>query len=265
MWEQWALEILFAFGRMFYNPLFYWVLLLIFITGTRRVKRERTHFVIKIDDHFSEITEMWLPSFIFGVLLSLFSLSIGFVFSYVVLFVLALATILLSIPGSLHLLSATYTLGITFLMLMLLPFLPIDFIDLSFIERLTNFQYVTIAFLIGIFLFIEALLIQRAKQQHTYPLVTLSKRGVWLGEQEIKRMAVIPFLVLIPKETSLVTLPLFPYFHIGDTAYQLVVFPLLIGFQYLSRTEPIETFRKRLANQKFLLAAIVLTLVFLSY
>lgn len=265
MWEQWALEIVYAFGRMFYNLLVYWAILLLLITGARRVKRERTNFGVKIYHRFSEITQTWHFSLLFGLLLSIISLLFGFVFSYEILIVIALVTIILSINGSLHLLSAAYTLGITFIVFMLLPLLPIDFIQLNFIERLANIQFVTIAFLVGFFLIVETLLIYFSKKHHTYPSLVLSERGVWLGEQQLKRMAIIPFFALIPASESILTLPFLPYFQLGDTTYHLTVIPFIVGTQLISRTEYMDAYKKQLAKQKLVLSIIVLSLAVSSY
>lgn len=40
--------------KLFLNPLFYWSFVLAYLVGRKRIKRERTQFVVKVFDLFSE-------------------------------------------------------------------------------------------------------------------------------------------------------------------------------------------------------------------
>src|SRR5699024_9277451 len=191
MMEQWGLQLLNGIGRMFLNPLLYWIILLLIISGTKRIYKERTNFGVKIFDYFNETKQTFLFALVAGVMISIAALLFGFVFTSEMLIVIAIVTILLSITGSFHLLSPAYTLGITFIIFMLLPLFPIESLPVvQSVGELANIQFVTLAVLIGVLLFVETLLIYRAKENHIYPSLTLSDRGVWLGKQQLKRMSV---------------------------------------------------------------------------
>lgn len=266
MIEQWGLQLLVALGRMFLNPLLYWVLFLLLLSGARRIKRDRINFGMKMYRYFNEIKQTLLITLIFGLFISAVALLFGFVFTFEMLMVLAIVTILLSITGSFHLLSPAYTLGITFLAFLLLPLLPWESITfMAPIEMLTKFQFVTFALLIGLLMVVEAMLVLRANPKHIYPTLTLGDRGAWLGEQQLKRLAIIPFVLFIPASEVTNFGPLLPYFELGNTTYYLAVVPFLVGVQITSRTEMMPTLKIAVGKQKLTLAIIVLMIAIGSY
>lgn len=266
MVEQWGLQLLHALGRMFLNPLLYWVILLLLIAGARRIKRERMYFGTKIFQTFNEIKQTFSFTILFGLLFSIISITFGFVFTIEMIIIVSVVTILLSVTGSFHLLSPVYTLGMTFFILMLLPLLP-ESLSESFMtfEILTKYQFVTIVLLLGLLLIVEGLLIIRAKENHIYPALKMGERGIWLGEQQLKRLALIPFVLLIPTNGTTNIGPLLPYFDIGDTTYYMAFIPFIIGTQLTSRSELLLTGKQSIGKQKLWLATIVLLIAIASY
>src|SRR5699024_12130805 len=59
--ELWLIEIVKAIVKLFFNPLFYWFFIYVFILGVIRIKQERYFFGIKIfnlfrsEEHTSEL------------------------------------------------------------------------------------------------------------------------------------------------------------------------------------------------------------------
>lgn len=267
MLEQWGLQLLYAFGRMFLNPLLYWVLILLFIAGARRLKRERKDFGVKIFDYFNEIEGSYWLAFLSGLLISSLAMLVGFEVTVEVVAVLTLVTILLSITGSFQFLSPAYTLGFTFLICLLLPLLPLESITtlVQVGEPLSTQQLTVISILIGLFMISESILIYRAKTNHIYPAVTLGDRGVWLGEQQLKRLTIIPFLTFIPANEVTNIGPILPYFQVGEQAYYIVVIPFILGAQILARNELAMDAKRLVAKQKLYLALAVLALGIASY
>src|SRR5690625_1212373 len=98
---------------MFLNPLLYWALLVLLISVARRIKSDRINFGMKMYDYFNEVKQTFLFTLIFSVFISSLAILFGFVFTFEMLMLLTIVTILLSITGSFHLLSPAYTLGIT--------------------------------------------------------------------------------------------------------------------------------------------------------
>lgn len=266
MVEQWGMQLLHGVGRMFLNPLLYWVLILLFIAGARRVKEERKHFGVKINNYFKEIRRTFWFSFLFGVMISIISLSFGFVWTIEFVYLFAIITIILSITGSFHLLSPAYTLGFTFFLYMLIPILPLDSVPfLSTFPLFANREWTMFVGLVALLMFIEAFLLMQTKESDLFSRVSLSERGVWLGEQQIKRLLVLPFFLFIPTQEVTGLEPLIPYFQIGNASFYVTVVPLILGSQLTTVAAPMMTFKKEVIRQKLILATIVLAFAIASY
>lgn len=265
MTEQWIWEIVYGVGRMFYNPLFYWFVILLIYTGLKRIKRERRNFGTKVYEVFSEVNKTWIVSLMFGLLISVISILFGLVLSWEIIIVLAVVTILLSITGSLQFLSAGYTIGITFILFMIIPFLPIGMQSNLFrFDQISQIHFISLAFLTAFLLFAEVMLLRSANKTVTYPSVALSRRGVWIGQHALKKMSIIPFLALFPASDSTAILPIFPYFHLGEHTYQIVLIPFIIGFQYKIQSERIRTVIAQLMKEKLMISFLVLIVAILS-
>src|SRR5690625_6883392 len=91
------------------------------IVGYNRVKRERLQFGLKVFDYFTERKNTMSLSICAGLVISLLSLGIGVVFTYETIMLLSTVIIILSIVSRFNLLSASYTIGITYLLILLSP------------------------------------------------------------------------------------------------------------------------------------------------
>lgn len=257
---EWLLEIVIGIGKLFLHPLLYWTVILLMITGYRRIKRERYKFGTKLYDMFAESKGTLGISILFSIIISIFSITFGFVFSYEVIVILLLVTILLSITGSLTMLSASYTIGITFLILMLLPYLNVDLIQalgIGLESDQTIVYLISLAILTGLFLLVEALLVT-SKNARTFPRISLSERGKWVGQHHLKRLAFIPFFVFLPTEQISVIAPLFPYFYYGEQSFSLLFIPFIVGFHYKIQGDLPQNVSQKLGRQTFTLSGIVL-------
>src|SRR5690625_6272870 len=83
-------------------------------------------------------------------------------------------------------LSAVYTIGLTYIVLLFLPLLSDD---LSFqVTMPTNMQFTQLTILLGLFLIVEAIFIKKIKDNQIPPSLKLSKRGVWIGDRKSTRL-----------------------------------------------------------------------------
>lgn len=260
----WIVDILKGFGMMFIQPLFYWVIFLLFIMGWRRVKQERRQFGRKIYTLFSEARGTLVLSIVFSIILSLLTIFVGIVVSLEIIVVLTIVMIVVSLTGRTHYLSASYTLGITFLMVTLLPYVNLGTIGnyLNF-ERVTIVQLLSLGFIMVVMLFLEALLMSN-KKGLSFPEMKLGARGKWIGQHRIKRVALIPFFILLPVGHADLTLPLFPYFEVSGNGYQLVFLPFIIGVDYIVRSLLPVVAAKRIGRRTWILAVISLFLMMTS-
>lgn len=260
----WIIEILKGIGTMFLQPLFYWMIILLFLMGYRRIKQERRHFGTKIFSLFSETQGTLILSIIFSIIMSLLAIFIGIVLSIEIIVILTIVVIIISLTGRTNFLSASYTLGLTFIIVTLLPYIDVSFIDgyLDF-ERVTIVQLLSLGFIMVMMMFLEAMLVSNKKGE-SFPEMTLSARGKWIGQHRLKRITFIPFFILLPVGQAELTLPLFPYFEVSGSGYQLVFLPFLIGVNYTMKSIlPIQA-AKSLGQQTWILAVITLFLMMTS-
>lgn len=259
MVESWLLELLKGIGKVFLNPLLYWSFLMILIVSYRRIQRERGHFGFKIFNAFSEWKNTWMTSILAGLIISLLTLGLGMVFSYETILVLSIVVIILSISFSLTLLSASYTIGITYLIILLSPLL-LQFQTFLDVQLFSKIDFTSLVILLSIFLFIEAILLKNIKREDTFPELSLSDRGIWIGQHHLKKISMIPFFVLIPSGMITPFAPFWPYFSIGDESYSILLVPFIIGFDYLVRGSLPQNAARRISKSVSILGLIVLLL-----
>jgi|SRR5690625_4415881 len=259
MIESWLIEFIIAIGKVFWNPLLYWVILFVIIVGFNRVKRERLQFGSKVFDYFTEWKNTWLFSICAGLVISLLLLGIGVVFTYETMMLLSAVIIVLSIVSRFSLLSASYTIGITYLLILLSPLL-LENQSYMTPDLFANVNVLSLLVLLGVFLLVEAVLLVRLKRNDAFPELTLSDRGIWIGQLRLKKMSLIPFFVLIPHGLISSFAPYWPSISIGEEKYGLLLFPFIIGFDHIVKGSLPQVAAKRLAKSIGLLGVIVIAI-----
>lgn len=261
MIEAWLYEFIRSFILLLINPLLYWIIIFVLISGYLRIKKERLNFGIKVFDIFTEWKNTWTVSIIAGIIISLLMIGTGIVFSYSSLLLLCAIIFILSLTFKPSLLSASYTIGITYLLLLFSPLLLQyqTYMSPTFFSEV-NFMGLTV--LVSLLLFTEAVSIRRIKRNETYPTLSLSNRGKWIGKRHLRKLNVIPILFLIPggKITSFAAYwPLVPL-TIGDESFHLLFIPFLIGFNHTVKGKFTEVAAKKISNHLLYLGLIVLLL-----
>src|SRR5699024_5708455 len=153
MVETWLLEIAKGIGKMFLNPMLYWALFLVIVAGILRIQKGRYQIYRYVNDLFDELNRTLPFLILIFVILSLIIIRAGVVFSYETILVLNIVVILLSITTRFTLLSAAYSVGITYI---ILYFLPYVYPSSPYFQE-TNFQ--GLAILLGFLLIAEAILL----------------------------------------------------------------------------------------------------------
>lgn len=259
MGEVWGIEILKGIGKLFLNPLTYWAFLLIFFSGIRRTRRERTNFGYKIVNIFSEWKGTGIITIVAGILLSGLCIGLGIVFSYETLALLCIVSIILSLSLRFTMLSPSYTIGLTVILLL---FMPTIISNQSYLDSdlFSDRNIVGLAMLLGIFLLIESFLMQRVKRAETYPDLVLGPRGKWIGLHHIKKLSIIPFFTLVPSGLLTPFADYWPYITLGGETYSLLLFPLLLGFDHAVKGVLPEKAAEGLGKKIGLLGFVVLLL-----
>lgn len=232
MWQQYTMEFLKGLARFLLNPMIYWMVLLFIFTGYKRMKRERNDFGRKIYPLFEEGKVSWLIPFIASLFLSIITVVFGLYLNLEIILLLSIIVILWSVTGSTAFLSASYTIGVTFLIALVLPLLPIQQSVFNLDFQALKVEYLTtLALLMGLFLFLEGFMLKFTRQT-SFPSKKMSKRGVRVGQQSLKKLILVPFFVLLPAAEMPFQLPLFPTFDIGGQAYMLAFIPIIFGYYY---------------------------------
>src|SRR5690625_95779 len=153
---------------LFTQPVLYWAVFLLLISSYERIERERRNFGYKVFDMDKELKDTFVFSLVFGLLISVIMIGIGFVFSYETIYLINIIIILYSISCRYTLLSASYTLGTVYLLILLLPFV-LSFQSYFPTTLFTENNLSGVVILLGLLLFGEAFLVKRTKPNHTYP------------------------------------------------------------------------------------------------
>lgn len=265
MAEAWGIELAKGIGKLFLNPLLYWTILLVILTGNRRIRKERNNFGTRVLALFSEWKNTWKIAFLSGLFLSLIALGTGMVFSYETIFLLSIVTIILSLSLRFSMLSASYTIGITYLLLLFLPVLLENqtFVGLD-ADAFSYADFSGLVILLGTFLVLEAVLVKRIKRNELFPELVMGKRGKWVGQHRMKKVSLVPLFVLVP--TGMITsfAPYWPFFSIGEDTYSIVLFPFLLGFDHIIKGGRYKENKAYLSKSIGLLSFIIVLLAIAS-
>lgn len=254
----WTIELLKGFGKLFLNPLFYWFIILGFIVSYRRIKRERLFFGVKIFNYYTEWRQTIKVSLLLGLLISILTLSIGIVLTEEIIIILTVVTIILSLTFNLTLLSANFTLGVTYIVMLFSP-LIVNYLPVN-ISMFDHIYLTSIVILLGCFLIVESIFIRRVKRNELFPRLKLSERGVWVGEHRIKNLAMIPFFTLVPGGLIVPFADYWPYLTIGEQTYQLILIPFVLGFNFKNVSSLTHETIKIVARRIALLGIIIIML-----
>jgi hypothetical protein len=257
----WAWEALRGIGRLLMQPLFYYGVALALVVGWRRVKRERSHFHIRVYDMFQESKFFWRNGLVAGAVLSLVTVMAGMAVPRDTILLIALVTIIIGLTMQMRLLSPAYTIGLSFFIISLFGHRPAL---QRFFPELSGTNMTALVILLALLLMVEAWLILRDGAVETSPQLATSKRGLTVGEHWSQRLWFVP--VLLPVTGELPSpLSWWPLFPAGDDAYSLMLVPFLLGFsQRMQGMLPHMSVRLT-GKRVLLLAAVVSALAIVSY
>ena len=236
--EDIGVEILWAIGRFFTNPLLYIVVIVAIGLGYFRVKRERRYFKIRIVSGWSEVRNLWRGTLFLAILLSVISVAVGLTVTPTFLMVIGAISTISLVLFFLPLLSIAYTATIAVAAIWLMYEqqwsysiwkLTIEGIDIF------NGLVVTVAVLVGLLLIVEGMLIQNATEAYASPIIEKTKRGLQGIVYKIKHLWLVPIVFVVPGDAIAQYFPYWPQFSLGADHFSLVLFPFIIGFAQSAR------------------------------
>ena len=242
------IEIARAIGRLFMNPIFYIAMLMAIYLGYRRVKRERKFFHIRILWGWSEAIGLLKEGLLISFCISILSIGFGLTVPIQFLYALTIISFIALIVYVFHLLSPIIIFTLSLAILFVFDYLNVSFNVLGLAIHgvdMTEGIAVTGAILAGLFLVAEGMLIRKYGAQYASPIVENSKRGLKAVAFLSKKIWVLPIFFVVPGNVIDAYFPWWPQFSLDSTKFSFVLFPILIGFQQMTRhTLPVYLYPK---------------------
>ncbi|MEI5907636.1 PDZ domain-containing protein [Bacillus spongiae] len=240
MTEQLVMELLRGSSKLFLHPLFYLSFVVVFLVGYLRIQRERRDFHVRIYDMYQELRFLLPIGIVLGVVGSLITLGIGVSIPFSAIVVMGAITFILMISSKLRLVSAAYTIGTSYLILVIMDYFQWEFSVFNVTVTGHNVEeLVGMTVLLALLLIIEGLIIQLNGAKQTSPQFTKSTRGLTVGTHISKRLWLLPMFLLIPGEGFSLPFDWWPIATVGEQSFLLILLPFPIGFyQRIQSTLP---------------------------
>jgi hypothetical protein len=260
--QEWLLEMAWGFAKIFIHPVFYFTFLLAAFLGVSRVKRERSHFHVRAENAYYELRQLLPLGLLLGLGMSIIMIAAGVVIPFAAILFIAVLTMVLSIR--VRLLSSVYTVGLAFFALFFtagkewsIPFFP------ELFSSLEDKLYPSITVLLALLVISEGILILKNGKQGTSPKLMTSRRGQRVGVHELKRVWMLPLLLLIPGD-ALQQLPFqwWPVLDVNGEGYGLLFVPFALGhYQHIQGALPAQAVShvgKQIMAHGFVLTALAI-------
>lgn len=263
--EYWLNQLLINIMFLLINPLTYWFLLLLFISSYRRRKQERRFFGTKVTPYFSEWKGSLVVTLIVAIILSVISITFPIELTADILVGIVILFILFSINGSFAFLSGVYPIGLIFLFFLIVPSLLLNVYGIHLLSVVKIEHLMGLAIILTVLILAEALLLFFSRNDLSFPRLMKSNRGKWIGIHQIKKMAIIPFLIYIPVEWVDSIIAYLPFISSPNSNVQLIIFPLFVGYQMNMKSLLPNKLRMNLATQLIVLSILLIVFINISF
>ncbi|MGM0523674.1 MAG: PDZ domain-containing protein [Bacillota bacterium] len=253
------IEVLKAIGWFFVNPLFYWFFILIYISSTKRVEKERFTFGYKVFPTLDEWYGLKRIGLILSILLSVMFIGLGIFLPPLMIVLLVIFSLLFSLTGKFSWLNSVYIFGASSLTLLFYPYYERYLPDLLKVTLILDY-WIIFTSLMGVFILVEAFLLTRTRDDQTFPERFVGARGKQVGQHRIKKLALLPLLFIWPIGDLDIFFQYWPVFDYQGESYGLIFFPLLLGLEHVIRTQRPKVFSQWLLKRLTLLGMSVIML-----
>ncbi|WP_042463018.1 PDZ domain-containing protein [Neobacillus dielmonensis] len=230
MVQIWLVEFLKGTGKLFLQPVFYYLVFLAGILGVRRVKRERKNFHIRAEDAYFELRQLFPKGILIGLVLSVITIAAGIAIPFAALVLIAVFTFVWSLTTNVRWVSPAYTVSAAFFAIIVIAEngWKIPLFSEAF-QSIGDKVYPSIVVVLGLLLIAEGILIAKNGPKGTSPKLAKSKRGQTIGMHEVKRVWMVPLFLLVPGNALHLPFDWWPVFHLGAKEYSLIFVPFAIG------------------------------------
>lgn len=265
MVEDWGIELLIGIGKTFLLPSLYWGFLVIWMSSLIRIREERESIGVRVFPLFSELNGMIGFGLLSGLILSVLFIGLSIALPFEVFLIYSLVFILFSAAIRFTWTSPAYTLGVTYLLVLLVLGMEWDWIPPSIYSAFDNTSLPALAILLALLLFVEAFFILRQADASTFPIISKRHRGKPIGQQQFKKGLFVPFLLLIPGVGGIEALvPWWPTFDINGESFGFLLVPFFFGVEQVFQGFHPAVGKRMLGRYLFILSLVVLAISVVS-
>ncbi|WP_312092754.1 PDZ domain-containing protein [Niallia sp.] len=230
MWQDWLLELLKGFGKLFLNPVFYLSFLFAAFLGVTRVKKERRNFTVRAQNAYFELKQLLPLGLISGLCVSVLSIGLVLVVPMEFIIFTGVISIVLVLIGKTRIMSPVYTAGLGIVVSSVSLFYGWDYFLFSK-SNLNSSEYIfpTAVILLGLLIISEGIFVRKNGVNGTSPRLKKSKRGQAIGIHLLERAWILPVFLFVPSGVLTIPFEWWPMFTVGDQTYSLLLVPFLIG------------------------------------
>lgn len=232
------MEFVWAIVRFFMNPIVYIAVVVAFFLGYQRVKRERRQFHRRLLWGGSEVMSMWRDALLLGVIISVLSMAFGLVVPLQWLLLVTICSIISLVVFTYTFSSPIYAFVVAFIALWLVTKQEWSLhISAYTFEGLNVWggTVVCVTLFAAMLLIAEGLLVRRHAAKFASPMITKTKRGLRGIQYVTKQVWMLPILFIVPGDYVSAMFPYWPQFSLGHTEFAFIFFPMIIGFQHVTR------------------------------
>ncbi|MBY6037012.1 PDZ domain-containing protein [Fictibacillus nanhaiensis] len=258
MTDTFVNELLQGFGRLFLHPLFYGFILVAFLIGLKRVKRERKEFKVKVHPVIDNLIFSLLPGILIGLIGSVIFIIAGVTLPIGMIALIGILYAILGLTMKTRFMAPAYAVSLAAVVGLVMPQFGTDiaFLD-QWINDVQQTPLDSLAVILGVLLIQEGILIVWKGADRTSPRLFKGKRGHYVGAHEATRFWIVPQFIVLPVG-AIPVLDWWPLFPMGAVGFSFFLVPFAIGYrQLVTHTLPAEAI-KHLGKQVMLLGVIVL-------
>lgn len=226
-------------GTLFVNPVFYLLVVGLFLFSAQRVRRERRSFNVKAYGMFNTIFRSIAPSLLMGLLGSALLVGIGAALPTGVTVLISCMYLLIMLTGQLRFLSPAIAVGLGLIATWLFPDLQTANTRLNlWIDEIRGADLYSVAVFLAAGTLIEALLVAGWGARQTSPRQINSRRGSKVGAHEAGELWIVPLFLLVPSAGPFDASGWWPVIA-GGASFGLALFPVGVGLsQLITHTLP---------------------------
>ncbi|RYL95792.1 PDZ domain-containing protein [Sporolactobacillus sp. THM7-4] len=258
--------ILLGIASLFYNPLFYLLVVGLFLFSAQRVKRERLSFHVKVYGMFNTIFNSVVPSLIMGAAGSLLLLVSGVALPAGMIALISCGYLVIMATTQLRFLSPAIAGGLALVAAYFFPAVDTPYPLLNrWITDIRGVDFFSLGIFFIVLMLIECLLVFLWGAKQTSPRLIASRRGSIVGAHEASEIWIVPLFLLVPSAGSITHIGAWPFVSGSGASFGLALFPLGAGIaQLITHTLPKRAVR---ATGHWLLVTVIISAIFvgLSY